>query len=931
MGDVRRAVLVTTTLALTTLTAGAGAATAAQPAAVPTVESTTERVLQSVDVSMGPDGSTTGVGSSVVRTDGSVEDAETSDETYAPQDVVGDLPVRVLTSWRTSEGAGTDLADLQGYTGRVAIDVTVQNLTVEPEVLTYDAAGVSHQRAALVGSPLTVTASAALGDLKPERVVTDDKGTGVNVTNGILGESADGATVQWAALLAPPVLSASTEMSLVVDAKDFDVPTIDLSVQPGLVSDPSIGALVDSAFNPASSGELDLQRRTIDLITDVNLVLARASDTISDVRTSLTSSAETLGTQTVSDLQSSTQTVASNMSALDGALQSLRGELRSTLESTGSSAIAEMQSAVDTVDTMLGDTSAQPTTAKVRGTGCDTTVADPQQAGSVYGSLLQVAGQLDAYAEATERCKVAVKDSILTNIGPENPTDEACGDDRSVTCLLHGAESTLLDITAELRAKTTAAVDALNLDYYTNTVTAVETLDGTIGRIKNITGLIDNGRIDLVQTLKGAARADEEYPEVVLADGTELPKLSDADIPVALAAIDRALGELDEISTQVDPVLTDLGSMMLQNQDAADALCALEKDASYTEEQQTRLGEIRRYLAATCQGQGPGDLPPDGPDDDAEPDYTAAMAERLQTQHDRLLAVDGAVASARQELTTARTALEKMQNRIEAALDARFGDERLSLEDLITGPDGLEAEFTELAKNQKALDDALGELKKNYDGITTIKDTVTRLIDEAEAKVVKDLKSQSDQVSDAGTVASDELGDMLETSAQGLRNASGKVVTNGRSSLDNLQRDFARSQEEAGNRVSSTIEEGLSQIDSGVSSSTRDMEAATTLLTADLRTVLLDLGEREVGGGGLLGAMATNAATAKTADYQLGLAGGKAASYANVRSRDIDGLMLRQAQTDAAMQKLVEMPAFQLDLPSGSQHRTVYSFRIGDS
>ena len=41
--------------------------------------------------------------------------------------------------------------------------------------------------------------------------------------------------------------------------------------------------------------------------------------------------------------------------------------------------------------------------------------------------------------------------------------------------------------------------------------------------------------------------------------------------------------------------------------------------------------------------------------------------------------------------------------------------------------------------------------------------------------------------------------------------------------------------------------------------------------------------------------------------------------------------LLRQAQTDAAMQMLLEMPAFQLDLPSGSQHRTVYSFRIGDS
>ncbi|WP_432477903.1 hypothetical protein [Nocardioides sp. GXQ0305] len=839
--------------------------------------------------------------------------------------------MRVLTSWRTSEGAGTDLADLQGYTGRIAIDLTVQNLTVKPDVLTYDAAGASRQQAALVGSPLTVTASTALGDLKPARVVTDDKGSGVNVTNGILGEDSDGTTVQWAALLAPPVLSSATEMSLVVDAKDFDVPTFDLSVQPGLVTDPSIGALVDSAFNPANSDELDLQRRTIELITDVNVVLAKASDTISDVRTSLTDSAETLGTQTVSDLQSSTESVTGNMQALDGQLESLRGELSSTLEATGSSAIAEMQAAVDTVDQMLGDTSAQPQPAQVRGTGCETTVADPKQAGSVYGSLLQVAGQLDGYAEATEKCKVAVKDSILTNIGPENPDTDTCADNSSATCTLFGAESTMLEITADLRARTAKAVEALRLGHYTEAVDAVATLDDTIGKIKRITDLIKDGRIGLVQTLKGAARANEHYPEVVLADGTVLPSLSGADIPLAITAIDQALTSLDTIGSQVDPVLTDLESMVAQNQTAADALCDLENDPSYTAQQQARLNEIRRHLAGTCHGQGNGELPPDGADEDTAPDYPAAMATRLETQYDRLDNVDTAITSAGEQLALARTALEKMQNRIESALDARFGADRLSLEDLITGDGGLDDQFTELTGNQQALDDALDVLKKDYEEITTIEGTVKDLIDTAEERILSELGSQTEKVSEAGSTASDELGAMLERSSSGLSSSSDAVVQNGRKSLDGLERDFAQAQEAAGNRVTDTIEKGLSQIDSGVTSSTRDMEAATTLLVGDLRTVLLDLGERREGGGGLLGAMATNAATARTADYQLGLAGDQTTAYANVRHRDVDGLMLRQAQTDAAMQMLVDMPAFRLDLPSGSQHRTVYSFRIGDS
>ena len=469
----------TTALATSLVLATMGAAPAAVPATVPTVESATERVLQSVAVTMGPDGTTTGVGSSVVRTDGSVEDAETTDESYSPQEVVGDLPVRVLTSWRTSEGAGTDLADLQGYTGRIAIDVTVQNLTVKPEVLTYDAAGTARQQAALVGSPLTITASTSLGGLKADRVVTDDQGSGTNVTNGVLGRDADGTSVQWAALLAPPILKSSSEFSLVLDAKDFDVPTIDLSVQPGLVTDPSMGALVDAAFNPARSEELDLQRRTIDLIGEVNLVLSRASDTISEVRTSLTSSAETLGTQTVADLQSSTQSVSSNMSQLDGALQSLRGDLSSTLEATGANAVAELQQAVVAVDRLLGDTSAQPPTVGVNGSGCETAVAGPKQSDTVYGSLLQVAGQLGGYAKATDACRGALRDSILETIGDRDADPTSCqGGDTSMTCSLVRTRTAFNAAADRLQASLLSTLGLIKPELYAAAVDAANALDG---------------------------------------------------------------------------------------------------------------------------------------------------------------------------------------------------------------------------------------------------------------------------------------------------------------------------------------------------------------------------------------------------------------------------------------------------------------------
>ena len=58
--------------------------------------------------------------------------------------------------------------------------------------------------------------------------------------------------------------------------------------------------------------------------------------------------------------------------------------------------------------------------------------------------------------------------------------------------------------------------------------------------------------------------------------------------------------------------------------------------------------------------------------------------------------------------------------------------------------------------------------------------------------------------------------------------------------------------------------------------------------------------------------------------------GDKATSYANVRGRDVAGPMLQQAQTDAAMQMLAGLPAFELDLPSRVAAPDRLQLQIGD-
>ena len=144
-------------IGLATLLAVAGVAGQQASAQAPP-----QRVLQAVNLDLGTDGTLYKVKDTVVRKhqDG---DLSTDDDDVQPARAAADLPVRVLTSYRTARKSGTDLGDLKGYDGKVEIDVTVQNTTVRPERLTYDSAGRTKVAYALVGAPMTVVASADLG------------------------------------------------------------------------------------------------------------------------------------------------------------------------------------------------------------------------------------------------------------------------------------------------------------------------------------------------------------------------------------------------------------------------------------------------------------------------------------------------------------------------------------------------------------------------------------------------------------------------------------------------------------------------------------------------------------------------------------------------------------------------------------------------
>src|SRR5690606_24042797 len=200
-------------------------------------------------------------------------------ETFTIEDVVDDLPVRVSTQYKTDDGAGSDLAELEGHSGRVEIAVTVENLTLNSTELTYDVAGESRESSALIGTPLSVAGSVELQDTAASNVVVDVEAD--TTTNGVVSQTTDGdAVVQWGTVLAPPQSEATTTFRLVADVDDFSAPEFDLAVQAGFHTDMSFEGMLSSALDTSSSSEYAMQRKAIELVAEINEVLTRAGTTI---------------------------------------------------------------------------------------------------------------------------------------------------------------------------------------------------------------------------------------------------------------------------------------------------------------------------------------------------------------------------------------------------------------------------------------------------------------------------------------------------------------------------------------------------------------------------------------------------------------------------------------------------------------------------
>ena len=928
-------------------------------------------VLQNVNIQMGRDGEVSSIESTNIYVNDKDRTSSSSNVQFKPKDVVNDLPVRVSLQYSTERGSGTNLNDLNGYSGEITIKVTVENLTVKTEDVTYDASGTSRTSPAPVGTPFSIAASTVLSGSPTQVITTPDAAD--SSTNGVVSTNDEGkAVIQWGAISAPPMTGSSSSFVLKVKAKDFSAPTFNISVQPGFASDLSGAGIITNGFTSQDASQVALLQRTIDTVNEVNTTLTSASSQVAQVRQSLDDTSATLGKDTAEHLKTQNESLTKTMQGLQANIESLQKDLSEASRTNNSQLISQLERTVAALHSMLGDTTARPNVSVSHSGGrCVVHREEGASSRSVYGNLVQLSAVLNAYAEASSDCQQDLTASIREIVGPEHPTAETCSSNGSVTCALFGASVTVQSSLIALVATGEKIVDHLQPEYLkgaNNNYSALKRqMDELVEQVEKDPSSLDADAVRSLSEKVSAAR--QSVNQMKETSSRLIESIKNVHSRAASARAELVDGS---------------GSMSAQNKELAEQLCALstERGGSLSTEQ---VEHLRGYLtASSCGGaaspsaapssEAPSEAPSPAPSESASAAPSEApSAEPTATEgNTRVITVENA--NERTYTSNTPAARTPMEQRIAAA--AAAWDEVLAATSMDDPKEGLARDAKDLNDAVNAVDGALGEVEKTLndaanaekkeepteeakvslrdrihsasdavnalgknledmtnmqaDLSTAIKEAFKESADETRESLTSMISEEIRKVSSDGSSSASAAKEAFSASIAGITDTANTVVQVAGESIEVQHKDMNDRIEGLRQSLDSVTERSLVALSTRAENATRDLAGASVQLNNDLSKLMLDLGDSNAEGAGLLGALKSNSAKAGAADYQLALAMQNAQGYTNLRSEDIAALQKRQAQFKASLQRLRSLPTFHLSNAGSAEVKTVYTFQIGD-
>ena len=695
-------------------------------------------------------------------------------------------------------------------------------------------------------------------------------------------------------------------------------------MQPGFASDLSGAGIITNGFTSQDASQVALLQRTIDTVNEVNTTLTSASSQVAQVRQSLDDTSATLGKDTAEHLKTQNESLTKTMQGLQANIESLQKDLSEASRTNNSQLISQLERTVAALHSMLGDTTARPNVSVSHSGGrCVVHREEGASSRSVYGNLVQLSAVLNAYAEAS-----------------------------SVTCALFGASVTVQSSLIALVATGEKIVDHLQPEYLkgaNNNYSALKRqMDELVEQVEKDPSSLDADAVRSLSEKVSAARQNKELAEQLCALSTERGGSPSAEQVEHLrgyltasscggAASPSAAPSSEAPSEAPSPAPSESASVApseepskkVEAPSAAPSSEAPSAEPTATEGD-TRVITVenaneRTYTSNTPAARTPMEqriatavaawdevLAATSMDDPKE-----GLARDAKDLNDAVNAVDGALGEVEKTLNDAANA----QNQDAEKKEEPTEEAKVSLRDRIhSASDAVNA----LGKNLEDMTNMQADLS------TAIKEAFKESADETRESLTSMISEEIRKVSSDGSSSASAAKEAFSASVAGITDTANTVVQVAGESIEVQHKDMNDRIEGLRQSLDSVTERSLVALSTRAENATRDLAGASVQLNNDLSKLMLDLGDSNAEGAGLLGALKSNSAKAGAADYQLALAMQNAQGYTNLRSEDIAALQKRQAQFKASLQRLRSLPTFHLSNAGSAEVKTVYTFQIGD-
>ncbi|MDO4666130.1 MAG: hypothetical protein Q4A71_08065 [Actinomycetaceae bacterium] len=414
--------------------------------------------------------------------------------------ILQNLPVRVVTSYSYNGKTTSDPQTIAGKTGVVRVEVALYNQTGRLEKISAKANGKTVTQTRWVSTPMSSAASVRLPGNQAKQVIKEDGANTGKIrtgTNGVVGlDSKSNTIIQWAGITG--IKGDTARFVLVMNAKNFHVPSFDIIVQPGF------GINLNTAVQKQ---ETELVVSTIKTLQGAQNMVGESGQSLAKARQTLMGASGQIGRKTIADLKASNGQVEMSTRDLVARLGGIDSRAKDLFSQAYSSVAGRLQQTTAVVKELLGNPDAPAPIIAVDNQNCKITVNEVASTGEAAEgtetagqtsapSVLQVikglSARLDALSNTTDECQKLILADLDRLFGPQNPDQHTCQTD-SLTCEIWYADAEMRQLVDAQRQQGAELVKRLKAGTQDDAVKNVQMLQAQLKDVgTNIDQLKEN-------------------------------------------------------------------------------------------------------------------------------------------------------------------------------------------------------------------------------------------------------------------------------------------------------------------------------------------------------------------------------------------------------------------------------------------------------